>query len=346
LQRAVAELQHARTELDATEVIIDHLQRMGAEPVEDPDASGVTVMLDPAIDAVRMTHPDETVRPTLPGQVEVLTACAQHALATRDLRPVPGAPPAVDGGAVVMWATRELLTAGTIQEVVGVVLRAVHALGGAVLPATLEHDTALPLDLTLGIGEPLVPVAASGSTAHTLLQRHLPGLVADARGAADRLRGRGTPGDDPLNGLATRPELQRLLTRLDDHDVLIAVDLDGLRDPAPDRATVEEVARRFAACLQEQLRVGDHAARVGADEFALLLRGAGRDGAQEALTRLRTRWEQLRTDPITFRAGIAVGTDHDLQALHNVEHALYLARSTGVSDRPQHDSEADSQALP
>lgn len=335
LQQAMAELLHARTELDATDIIVDHLLRTGAEPVDDPEGSAVTVMLDPAIDAVRMTHPDETVRPTLSGQVEILTACAHHALATSDLRPVPGAPPAVDGAEVVLWATRELLTAHSVEEVVGVVLRAVHALGGAVLPARLDDDDALPLDLTLGAGEPLVPVAASGSGAHTLLQRHLPGMVADARGAVDRLRARGNPGDDPNTGLATRPQLQRLLARLGEDDVIVAVDLDRLRNPTPDRTTIEDVARRFASCLQEQLRAGDHAARVGADEFALLLRGAGRAGAQEALERLRTRWEQVRTSPITFSTGIATGAEHDRRALGNVEHALYLARSSGVTLQPE-----------
>jgi PAS domain S-box-containing protein/diguanylate cyclase (GGDEF)-like protein len=336
LQRAMVELLHATNAVEATDIIVAHLLRTGAGLVDGQDdaPAHATVLLDPDLAPVRVTHADETVRPTLAGQADILTTYARHALSTIELRPAPHEQG--PGGAVVLWATRELLAANTVEELVGVVLRAVHALGGAVLPARLEDEEALPLDLTLGQGEPLVPVAEFGSSAHMLLQRHLPSLVADAREAADRLRAADRPGGDAITGLATREELQRLLARLHDDDVIVAVDLHGFRDPALDGGDNEEVVRRFATCLREQVRAGDKAARVGEDEFALLLRGAGRAGALEALQRLRLRWGQVRTHPaVSFTAGIAVVSEHDPQVLRHVERALYVARSADSGSRLQ-----------
>lgn len=88
---------------------------------------------------------------------------------------------------VVAWATHELLHAEGLDDVVGIVLRVVHRLGGWTIPARREDENTIPLDLTLGTADPVLPAADAGSEARERLERHLPALLADARTAADRL---------------------------------------------------------------------------------------------------------------------------------------------------------------
>lgn len=85
----------------------------------------------------------------------------------------------------VQWATRELLGARSRQDVVDVVLGAVERLGGRVVRADAAEDHAIPLDIALGGGPPLLPVAEPGTQARRDLERHLPQLVEDARKALE-----------------------------------------------------------------------------------------------------------------------------------------------------------------
>jgi methanogenic corrinoid protein MtbC1 len=96
---------------------------------------------------------------------------------------VRGYPPCEGGTSadVVLAATRALLRAATPHDVHAVVTTAVRDLGGAVVPARFEPDALLPLDLSLGCGEPLLPVADPLSVPAMELVRLLPGLVEDAR---------------------------------------------------------------------------------------------------------------------------------------------------------------------
>ncbi|HWG95294.1 MAG TPA: B12-binding domain-containing protein [Mycobacteriales bacterium] len=98
--------------------------------------------------------------------------------------------PPCDGGTssdVVVAAVRALLRTTTPHDVHAVITTAVRDLGGAVVPARLEPDALLPLDVSLGCGEPLLPVAERLSVAAMELERLLPRLVDDARAALARL---------------------------------------------------------------------------------------------------------------------------------------------------------------
>jgi hypothetical protein len=83
--------------------------------------------------------------------------------------------------ATIQWATRELLSSRTRQDVVDTVLTVVDRLGGWTVPADLADDRALPLDVGLGGGDPLLPAAELDSRARHDLAQHLPQLVEDAR---------------------------------------------------------------------------------------------------------------------------------------------------------------------
>lgn len=90
-----------------------------------------------------------------------------------------------DHAAAVQQATQQLLDARTRQDVVDVGVGLVARLGGWVVPADLADDRALPLDVGLGRGAPLLPAAEPGSSALQALQRYLPAFVEDARRALE-----------------------------------------------------------------------------------------------------------------------------------------------------------------
>ena len=94
-------------------------------------------------------------------------------------------------------ATRAFLRAATVREVAAAVARFVDEVGGTVRPAGDPGPTSLPLDLSLGVDEPVVAHAPEGSPARRRLEALLPILLEDARLAAGRLRagpGRAGPG--------------------------------------------------------------------------------------------------------------------------------------------------------
>jgi DNA-binding transcriptional MerR regulator len=85
-------------------------------------------------------------------------------------------------------ATRAFLRATTPGEVTAAVAGFVHDLGGTVRQVHECDDTALPLDLSLGVDRPSLAQAPTGSPARRRLEALLPVLVEDARLAAGRLR--------------------------------------------------------------------------------------------------------------------------------------------------------------
>lgn len=240
-----------------------------------------------------------------------------------------------DATEVVGSATRALLRAETADEVRDILLSAVAQLGGHILRARAADETALPVDLTLGRREPLVPAAAPGSIARAQLERHLPGLVADARHALDNIaRTEQLAREASLDGLTrlgNRATFSRLLSRLGPDDVVVAIDLDGFKatNDTHGHAAGDEVLRLFATCLTEQLRASDHAVRLGGDEFSLVLIDSDPEGARQMVERLREVWHQRRPYPVDFSAGIAAATGGGPQTQVAADRALYAAKAAG-----------------
>jgi DNA-binding transcriptional MerR regulator len=85
-------------------------------------------------------------------------------------------------------ATRALLYITSVQEATEILMAAVQRLGGATIPASQADSWALPIDLSFGDGEPILPVAEPYSLARMQLEQVLPGLVEDARRAVQLLR--------------------------------------------------------------------------------------------------------------------------------------------------------------
>jgi hypothetical protein len=93
----------------------------------------------------------------------------------------------LSGDSVALAATRALLSIRRREEASEVLQTVVHDLGGAVVPARLAeaHPGALPIDLSLGCGEPLLVVVPELSIAALQIAHHLPRLQQDALRAAE-----------------------------------------------------------------------------------------------------------------------------------------------------------------
>lgn len=102
---------------------------------------------------------------------------------------------------------------------------------------------------------------------------------------------------DPLTGMANSrvffDEAARVLARAQRHGhitTIAYVDLDDFKavNDSLGHSGGDEVLRRVADTLRQSVRAGDVAARVGGDEFVLLLPEASSDGARALLERVRT----------------------------------------------------------
>ncbi len=230
-------------------------------------------------------------------------------------------------------ATRALLMVRSAGDAKKVITATVLALGGHVVPAVSAGLDALPLDLSFGMGEPVVAVVPQEGWARVLLERHLPALVKDARNAlelcsqVERLAGEASI--DALTGLADRRVLGRAFARLDKGDTVIMIDVDRFD------ATNDQVAdigrdnglRHLGQVLLGTARAGDIVGRYGADQFAVVLR-AGAD-AEAFLERLRLNWEAARDEPSTFSAGIARVRSAPWLAVAAADSAMHRAKQPG-----------------
>jgi diguanylate cyclase (GGDEF)-like protein len=267
----------------------------------------------------------------------------------RDRRPAPGRlaggrdcgdedPPGPGGlgGDVavcaVLDATRALLWLQTAADASAVARDLVSDLGGGTVAALGATSDALPVDLSFGVGEPVLPAAPRSSVARMLLERHLPIFVRDAQRAlqladqASRLTEDASV--DALTGLANRRMLTRALGRLRPGDTVIMIDLDrfkSVNDTLGHREG-DRVLRIFGQTLAANVRAADRAGRYGGEEFVVI---ASESQPGPFLTRLRLAWQEKRPYPITFSAGIALGRPDPRRALEAADRAMYRAKASG-----------------
>lgn len=160
-----------------------------------------------------------------------------------------------DALAAVLAATRALLTAARPEQVAGIVKTLVHDLGGGLVPARLADGHALPMDVALGFGEPLLPWAEPVSVAAMRLSSVLPGFLQDAHGVLHRLHGeqrRTEEADtDLLTGLLSRRAWMRRLGSAESGDALCLIDLDHFKtiNDEAGHAAGDEVLRTVGALL-------------------------------------------------------------------------------------------------
>jgi diguanylate cyclase (GGDEF)-like protein len=136
--------------------------------------------------------------------------------------------------------------------------------------------------------------------------------------------------EDPLCGILNRRGFEREMRRTLAHcarygtvATLLLVDLDDFKhiNDTKGHAAGDEVLRAFARGLSRSLRGSDVLARIGGDEFAIILWHCSPDNAPVAASRL------LKDLPIPACAGAAPIEGRDLHAIFaRADEALYAMK--------------------
>jgi diguanylate cyclase (GGDEF)-like protein len=139
-------------------------------------------------------------------------------------------------------------------------------------------------------------------------------VLANERQATETIRSLATT--DPLTGLLNRrafyqhasSEMER--ARRNQQEVaMIYIDVDDLkaRNDTYGHEAGDAMIVEFAEAARATLRTTDLVARVGGDEFVMMLCDVDQLTAEHAVERLRTRLENAELLPIRFSAGIVAG---------------------------------------
>jgi diguanylate cyclase (GGDEF)-like protein len=129
-------------------------------------------------------------------------------------------------------------------------------------------------------------------------------------------------------------------TREGHPSTVLFVDLDHFKriNDTRGHAAGDEVLRRVAACLIEQVRHSDWIGRIGGEEFSLLLPRTSTEQALPLAERLRARLEALQIEidgqsiPVTASIGVATAQagEHTMATLQQqVDGAMYQAKARG-----------------
>lgn len=255
--------------------------------------------------------------------------------------PRPYEQPADDdltGNGVALSATRALLSVRNRTEAAAILLTAIRDLGGAVVPARLgeAHPDALPVDVSLGAGEPLLVVVPQLSIAAMQLGHHLPSLLQDALSAAERCdvtrRQAELATDDALTCVASRRLIAPSLGRARPGDVVCMFDLDGVKElnDSNGHAAGDRALQELGDLLRGSVRGGEFCGRYGGDEFLLILAGAPVETARRRLVDVLEQWRGRCWHGTSASVGIAVvGPAGGVAAGRAADEALLVAKRSG-----------------
>jgi len=183
-----------------------------------------TTVVEAAVAADRRSGTAGPLRSAAPGTEPAVTPVRSDnaVLAATSPQARPGGPPpaSVEPSMVsdtVASALRALLRIRSAKAAADLLQLTAEKLGATVVPAADADEDALPIDLSLGEGPPLLAVVEPLSPARMELEHILPRLVEDARHAVDLLRQTERLDDesnhDKLTGLGNRRVLERVLAR-------------------------------------------------------------------------------------------------------------------------------------
>jgi diguanylate cyclase (GGDEF)-like protein len=167
------------------------------------------------------------------------------------------------------------------------------------------------------------------ATVAALLAHEVAGVIARADAIDDLTDEAQT---DALTGLPNRRTWEAHLTRIgsDGEPLAIAIlDLDHFKEfnDTYGHPTGDRLLKETAAAWRDQLRTGDFLARIGGEEFGLLLPDCDINTAAEVTDRLRRNVTQHRT----CSAGLTAHQPGETaeSAIARADKALYQAKSEG-----------------
>ena len=172
-------------------------------------------------------------------------------------------------------------------------------------------------------------------------QAELKAAVEEQRRVADRAVRRAS--EDELTGLARRWRFDEALDRQVAHvarhgtpAALLLVDVDGLKriNDTLGHQAGDRTLRHVAAAIHHETRQTDLAARIGGDEFAIILLEAGEAEAAAAAARILATAAEPAGEgapATTVSAGSAPidGARSATEVLHQADLALYAAKRRG-----------------
>ena len=152
--------------------------------------------------------------------------------------------------------------------------------------------------------------------------------------------------EDPLthslNRRGMEDEFAREAARADRHDspfCLAVIDIDNFKALNDTRGhqTGDDALVHLVAVAKEELRLTDHIARMGGEEFLVMLPNTPLEGAVKIITRLqRSLTKKYFLDKneqvlITFSAGVALRAKGEAQdaSIARADAAMYVAKQTG-----------------
>jgi hypothetical protein len=204
---------------------------------------------------------------------------------------------------VTVTAQRAMLRARRPEQVVDALELAVARLGGTTAPGHVAGEEVLPLDLGLGVRDPLLPCAAPDDPARARLERVLPGLVEDATRTVQRLWRLADQGDptllDELTGALQPAATTRLVTRTAPGDALVgwALDVDGGVAATHGPAQVDVLLRELAAYVRSELDVDERLGRLHGPGLLAVLPHPGADRPDTIRQRVVERWQRRDDTP-------------------------------------------------
>jgi diguanylate cyclase (GGDEF)-like protein len=139
---------------------------------------------------------------------------------------------------------------------------------------------------------------------------------------------------DYLTGIYNRRKFFELAYKLNNKSALIMMDLDHFKqiNDTYGHDTGDEVLKKFTELVKSHIRKEDIFARIGGEEFVLIIRNANEKTAFDIAEKIRKRIESADINGIRFTVSLGV-TLYDVhenifQALKRADKALYKAKKS------------------
>jgi diguanylate cyclase (GGDEF)-like protein len=253
-------------------------------------------------------------------------------------------------------ATQALLRARSAAEVGAIVSTLVHDLGGVLVAARCaDPTTTIPVDVSLGLSEPMLPSADPVSAAAMRLGAVLPEFLPSARLVLARLQGELRRDEearrDDLTGVLTRRAWMRRLSRATPGDSVCLIDLDHFKttNDTGGHAAGDAALRAFGGLMLRAFREDDACGRLGGDEFVCLTPNLDGRGLVARCEEVRARWESekpVAAAPIGLTIGVAeVGEEGGRAALQLADAAMYVGKAQGRNRTTLSSSATDDRGV-
>ncbi len=144
---------------------------------------------------------------------------------------------------------------------------------------------------------------------------------------------------DALTGLYNRAYFENELYRLEGSReypiVILAADLDGLKmiNDVLGHKKGDLYLQRCAALMMENLRRSDVLARIGGDEFAVLMPRAAKEDGEAVISRIRQSFDQYNSEAGGMPLSISIGLACSESCSQSLEETLKKADSAMYKDK-------------